>query len=97
MKQKILLFLFSLLLSYFNYRLLYQAQFLEYDDNWLLIACVFILSIFIGIVLILLFFLKRQWIVINKEIIAFYLVFNSPISIIAVVLFCIAVLEIHLK
>jgi hypothetical protein len=97
MKQKILLFLFSLLLSYYNFKLLYEAQFLEYDDNYGEIISVFILSFWTSAPFIFLFFFNKQWLNKNKEIIIFYLIFNSPISILIAVIFYSQIFGVHLK
>jgi O-antigen ligase len=83
-KQVTMKYIYSiilLLILFFTWRLLYNAQTLEYDDNYASIILAFLISLCAFIPLIFLWFKKREFIKQNIVLTIIYLIFNSPFSI----------------
>jgi hypothetical protein len=66
---------------------LYNAQFLEYDDNYGLMIHAFIISLVTLVALIIVWFKKREWIRQNLIPMISWLVLGSPVSVVLLVIF----------
>jgi EamA domain-containing membrane protein RarD len=66
---------------------LYNAQFLEYDDNYGLMIHAFIISLVTLVALIIVWLKKKEWIKQNLMSMIAWLVLGSPLAIVLLVVF----------
>ncbi|HYH14219.1 MAG TPA: hypothetical protein VD794_03305 [Flavisolibacter sp.] len=65
----------------------YNAQFLQYDDNYRLLIHGFIISVLALIVVYLLWYYKARWIAFNRYVFVSWLLVGSPLTFIAVAIY----------
>jgi hypothetical protein len=85
--QKIILALVLTLQTIYCWRCLYGAQFLQYDDNYGLMIHAFIISLLTFFSLLLIWFMRRQWIKVNSTSVIVWLFVGSPLTIAIAVLY----------
>ena len=72
--------LFLTLQTFYCWTSFYKAQFLEYDDNYGLLIHSFIISLATLVILIIIWFRKRHWIISNKWLVMVWLISGSPLT-----------------
>lgn len=85
--RKIILPLILILQTVYCWRCFYKAQFLDYDDNYGVLIRGFIISILTMIILIILWFKKKQ--IIKETIIAniLWILLGSPLTFIIAIMY----------
>lgn len=87
MKANLIYRIVLIYLILINWRTLYLAQFEEYDLNYGSLIGAFLVSFAAFIAIVILFFLKRKLIINSKIFTILYLIVNSSITILMVIIY----------
>src|SRR5690349_18040837 len=87
MARKIILLIILLIQTLYVWYCMYNAQYLPYDDNYGLILHAFFVSLFVSVMLSIVWIWKRKWLRNSKFVLISWFILGSPVSVAIVTIF----------